>query len=98
MPASKPCRLNFYEALEILDNRPDVGLLFTDIELPGDMDGLELSHLVHRERPSMIIVISSGQRLPTIETLPPGAMFLAKPVQAGQLDLVVEDARRRMAR
>jgi PleD family two-component response regulator len=39
--------VNADEALSILESRSDISLLFTDIQMPGSMDGLKLAHAVH---------------------------------------------------
>ena len=44
------------EALNLLAQHPQVGLLFTDIDLPGDMDGLLLAEKVHSERPDVELI------------------------------------------
>src|SRR6266480_5078418 len=49
------------EALVILESRSDIELLFTDIQMPGSMDGLELAHAVHERWPLIKIILVSGQ-------------------------------------
>src|ERR1700694_5339722 len=53
--------VNADEALAILESRSDVDLLFTDIQMPGSMDGLRLAHAVHQRWPSIKIILVSGQ-------------------------------------
>lgn len=73
------------EGLEVLENNDDVGLLFTDISMPGDMDGLGLISRVRAERPDLAFVATSGQVVPEDELLPLGAHFLPKPYTAHAL-------------
>ena len=73
------------EGLEVLENNDDVGLLFTDISMPGDMDGLDLIARVGEERPGLSFVATSGQVMPADELLPHGARFLPKPYTAHAL-------------
>jgi CheY-like chemotaxis protein len=68
---------NADEAITILRVRTDVRVLFTDVNMPGSMDGLRLAHAVHAQWPDIGIVVTSGLGLPG--PLPPGARFLSKP-------------------
>lgn len=71
---------NADEAVAILETRPDIALLLTDIDMPGSMDGLKLAQAVrHRWPPIKIIVVSS--RVPA-RGLPAGSSFLRKPYRA----------------
>lgn len=53
-------------------------LLFTDVKMPGSMDGLELATAFSRQWPSVPVVISSGH-IQAVEALQTRAVFLAKP-------------------
>jgi len=53
--------VNADEALSILESRSDIALLFSDIQMPGSMDGLKLAHAVHDRWPSIKIILVSGQ-------------------------------------
>src|SRR5882757_9995468 len=48
------------EALAILESRSDIALLFSDIQMPGTMDGLKLAHAVHNRWPGIKIILVSG--------------------------------------
>lgn len=84
---------NADEAVELLGEHPSVKVLFTDVEMPGSMNGIELAERVHREFPSMGIIIVSGHPKITQSTLPIDANFFAKPYPADRftetLDRVV---------
>lgn len=77
------------EALGILSARKDVGLLFTDINMPGQMDGLALARLVHEHWPDIQLVLTSGRPLP--EPAPQGGQFMAKPYSLDKLAETVTD-------
>ena len=63
------------QAIAILEARSDIALLFTDIQMPGTMDGLGLAHMVQRRWPPIKIILVSGQlKLPDID-IPPTADF-----------------------
>src|ERR1700712_751064 len=57
--------VNADEALAILESRGDIELLFTDIQMPGSMDGLKLAHAVHERWPAIKIILVSGRLNPT---------------------------------
>lgn len=67
------------QALTIFDERRDVALLFTDVEMPGSIDGYALAHWVHANRPGVKTVIVSGRAMPKAGDMPEGAAFVGKP-------------------
>jgi CheY-like chemotaxis protein len=74
---------NAVEAIAILTQRSDIHLIFTDIHMPGSMDGL--AHFVRDRWPPAKIVATSGQASISEQRLPPGGRFLPKPYGASQL-------------
>ena len=74
---------NADEAIEILENRGDIKLIFTDIDMPGSMDGLKLAAAVRYRWPPVRIVITSGKHLPS--ELPEGAVFIPKPFSSAKI-------------
>jgi two-component system, response regulator PdtaR len=86
-----------YDALHILRTTPGIKVVFTDINMPGDMDGLTLAHYIRQHWPHMVIVISSGKRLPTVAALPVGARFLAKPVTQSAMALLCNDIKKELS-
>lgn len=70
------------EALEMLDAHPEVTVLFTDINMPGEFDGLELARKVHVARPDVQLIITSGRMRPPCDQIPDDGQFVAKPYQA----------------
>ena len=71
-------------ALEVLRNNC-VEVLFTDIQMPGRMDGLELARYVHERWPDVRLVITSGRIRPTQQDLPDASAFIGKPYEASSL-------------
>ena len=67
------------EALEIVQGRDDIDLLFTDINMPGSMNGVELARRVHRARPAMRLILTSGETKPSASELPIDGDFIPKP-------------------
>ena len=82
------------EALRLLETRPDVQVLFTDVNMPGALDGLGLAQTVHERSPGVGILIGSGRIRPDPGELPPGTRFIAKPYASSALT----DAIRAVAR
>ena len=70
---------NADEAIVVLEARPDIHLMFTDIEMPGSLDGLKLAHYVRHRWPPVLLIVVSGKKLLDDSQLPKGARFFAKP-------------------
>lgn len=70
---------NAQAAQEVLTSRTDIRVVFTDVQMPGSMNGLELACLVRREWPHISVVITSGHWRPESSHLPEDAVFIAKP-------------------
>jgi CheY-like chemotaxis protein len=67
------------QAIEILEARPDIHVIFTDIQIPGSMDGLKLAHAVRGRWPPIKIIATSGRVNLRTDDLPEGGRFLPKP-------------------
>jgi CheY-like chemotaxis protein len=67
------------EAIAILEARPDIHVVFTDIQMPGSMDGLKLAHFVRGRWPPIKIIATSGRHKIQDGDLPEGSLFLPKP-------------------
>ena len=72
--------VNADEALAVLESRSDIALLFTDIQMPGDMDGLQLAHAVHKRWRPIKIILVSGQPEPLSCDIPLESRFFGKPL------------------
>ncbi|MGA2292051.1 response regulator [Bradyrhizobium sp.] len=70
---------NADEAIAILEDRLDVTVVFTDIQMPGSMDGLKLAAAIRGRWPPIKIVATSGMAEITKEDLPSGSRFIPKP-------------------
>ncbi|GJE74471.1 MULTISPECIES: response regulator [Methylorubrum] len=67
-------------ALDVLKDRPDVGILMTDVDMPmGSMDGFALARLVAHRWPEIPVLIVSGMGTPGPGDMPEGARFIPKP-------------------
>jgi CheY-like chemotaxis protein len=64
-------------AIAILEARQDIHLVFTDIDMPGSMNGLKLAACVRDRWPPVHIIITTGKSRPA--TIPANALFIPKP-------------------
>jgi CheY-like chemotaxis protein len=65
------------QAIEVLEARHDIHLVFTDIDMPGSMDGLKLAAAVRDRWPPVNIIITTGKARPM--AIPADALFIPKP-------------------
>jgi CheY-like chemotaxis protein len=73
-------------ALQYIDSDANIDILFTDVNLPGGMNGAELAERVRKLRPEMPIVYASGRyTLSEIAPLVPRSLFLAKPYDPNEV-------------
>lgn len=70
---------NADEAVRLLETEPSIQILFTDIDMPGSMDGLKLAAAVRDRWPPVKIVITSGHRQVDAADIPDGSVFYPKP-------------------
>jgi CheY-like chemotaxis protein len=70
---------NADEAIEILEHCTDIQLVFTDIDMPGSMDGLKLAAAVRDRWPPVHIIVTSGKTQPRRDELPSDTRFIPKP-------------------
>ena len=73
------------QAVAILESRSDIALMFTDIQMPGSMDGLGLAHSVHERWPPIKIIMVSGQLKLANTDIPTDSRFFEKPFEAGEM-------------
>jgi two-component sensor histidine kinase/CheY-like chemotaxis protein len=77
--------VNADQALSILESRSDISLLFSDIQMPGSMDGLKLAHAVHDQWPLIKIILVSGQVKVSDADKPAESRFFGKPLEVKQM-------------
>jgi DNA-binding NtrC family response regulator len=80
------------EALALMhDKRDDMALVYTDVMLPGSIDGVDLANTVHDELPQVPVIVTSGAGGQRVKHIPNNAVFIQKPWRA--LDLLIEAER-----
>lgn len=82
---------NADKAIKILESNPAIRVLFTDIDMPGSMDGLKLAAAVRDRWPPIRIVITSGLRKIDIGALPQAARFFPKPYNVSEIALTMRE-------
>jgi CheY-like chemotaxis protein len=85
---------NADEAIAVLEARDDVTVIFTDIQMPGSMDGLKLAAAVRHRWPPIRIIATSGNMRVSERDLPEDARFLPKPYHPAQLKTVFREVAR----
>jgi len=70
---------NAHQAIALLERARDVSVVFTDVDMPGGMGGIELAALVHQRWPDIKLAVTSGFRLVGLDELPKGSLFFPKP-------------------
>ncbi|MFW8588785.1 response regulator [Rhizobium beringeri] len=70
---------NADDAIDILNTHPEIRLMFTDIDMPGSMDGLKLAAAVRDKWPPVKIIVASGHRQLSDELLAVEGRFFSKP-------------------
>ena len=82
------------DALAILEKADRVELLFSDVDMPGSMDGLELAEIVHRRWPDIRLLLTSGHHQLGAGKIPDDGEFMPKPYS---LDAVIAQIRALLA-
>jgi two-component sensor histidine kinase/DNA-binding NarL/FixJ family response regulator len=83
--------VNADDALAILESRSDIEMLFTDIQMPGSMDGLKLAHAVRERWPLIKIILVSGQLTLTDADKPVDSRFYGKPLDVKPMIAELQD-------
>ncbi|MDB5655756.1 MAG: response regulator receiver domain protein [Tardiphaga sp.] len=82
---------NADEAIVVLEARLDIAIVFTDIDMPGSMNGLKLAHAIANRWPPIRIVATSGHFKMRDGELPAGGQFIAKPYRSQQILTMLQE-------
>lgn len=82
---------NADKAVQILESRDDIRTIFTDINMPGSMDGLKLAHAVRDRWPPIHIIVTSAYRQIAKGDMPAGSHFFMKPYNPAHIVVVLRD-------
>lgn len=80
------------EAIAILRTRNDIAVVFTDIEMPGTMDGIKLAHAVRDGWPPVVVVVASGRVTPQEGELPAHVRYIRKPYRPADVIAALRQA------
>jgi DNA-binding response OmpR family regulator len=73
-------------AVSLLESVPGITIVFTDIQMPGSMDGLLLAAIVRDRWPPIALLVTSGKLRPGSSDMPSGARFISKPYLPSELE------------
>jgi CheY-like chemotaxis protein len=76
---------NADEALSVLAGRRDIFMVFTDVNMPGQMNGIELAREVHARWPKVMLLVTSGREVLSDQEIPDDGRFMPKPYGAAAL-------------
>ena len=79
------------EALSVLEARADVRLVFTDVQMPGSMDGLRLARAVRKRWPPIELIVTSAHGPLAADDLPERGRYVAKPYDVQALSQVFRE-------
>ena len=85
-------------ALKILEKRDDVTAVFTDIDMPGGMNGLELAGIIYERWPHIALVVTSGVCRVGADKLPGDGVFIGKPYAAAAPVRIIRELVRQRSR
>jgi two-component system, response regulator PdtaR len=72
-------------AVCLLESVPGITVVFTDVQMPGSMDGLLLAAVVRDRWPPIALLVTSGKTRPASSDMPTGARFISKPYSTLEL-------------
>jgi len=78
-------------AIPVLEAHKEIRVIFTDVRMPGSMNGYALAHYVRGRWPSIKIIVTSGHTKVREDSLPPGAVFMPKPYDPALLPQRVKE-------
>jgi DNA-binding NtrC family response regulator len=76
---------NADDAIALLETRPEIRVVFSDIEMPGSMDGLKMIHAIRKRWPPAVLILASGRVSPLVSDMPERTVFLKKPYDVDDL-------------
>ncbi|MBB4155373.1 CheY-like chemotaxis protein [Sphingomonas jinjuensis] len=76
---------NADQAMDALRTRDDIFAVFTDVDMPGSMDGIQLARIIEKQWPMIRTVLTSGGPPPPHGALPVQAVFYQKPYDSNEV-------------
>lgn len=78
------------DAVHVLGVRPDIRVVFTDVDMPGGMDGMKLAAMIRYRWPPIELIIASGRRAPRLDEIPARGLCFAKPYKRSEIMVAVQ--------
>ena len=85
------CATNAAAAVGLLITHPGIQVIFTDINMPGSMNGLVLASLVRERWPLIKIIVTSARRKMELAEIPSGSLFFDKPYDGNAVIAAIRD-------
>lgn len=79
------------EAFEVLESEQGVGVIITDIKMPGPVDGLVLAKFATERWPHLRVIVISGQHKANATDLPDDTAFLSKPFDLDDISRIITE-------
>ena len=79
------------EAIGVLEERDDIRAVFTNVQMPGSMDGIGLVRIVRERWPAVAALVTSGKTSMMEGDLPSEVPFIPKPYMAAQIDAALRE-------
>jgi two-component system, response regulator PdtaR len=76
---------NADQAIALLETNLDISAVFSDVQMPGSMDGLALIAAIRDRWPPVGLILTSGRVHPPVSAMPAGTRFVSKPYAPYQL-------------
>ena len=73
------------DAVRILENRLDIRIVLTDIDMPGGRDGMKMAASIRSRWPPIELIITSSQRNPKLDDIPARGVFFSKPYDSNEI-------------
>ena len=83
---------NADEAIEILESHDEIRIVFTDVGMPGSMDGLKLARAISGRWPPIQLIVTSGRDVSGDPDFPVHGRFIGKPYMNGQVAAALREA------
>jgi two-component system, response regulator PdtaR len=83
---------NADEAIQILESHDEIRVVFTDVGMPGSMDGLKLARAISGRWPPIQLIVTSGRDVSKLPDFPTYGRFIVKPYRNAQVASALRDA------